>query len=89
MPRYMIEASHDPSLCQRVQAAFLQAGAHYLARADWGCKGGTHKAWITVETESDTDARLMVPPIIRTSALLVKLNKFTPEEVRAFHQDEQ
>ena len=89
MPRYMIESSHDPSLCQRIQAAFLQAGAHYLTRADWGCKGGIHKVWITVEAKSDTDARLMVPPIIRTSALLAKLNKFTPEDVRVFHQDVQ
>ncbi len=87
MPQYMIESSHDANLCQRVQAAFLQAGAHYLTKADWGCKGGIHKAWITVEAISDTDARLMIPPIIRTSALLAELNKFTPEEVRVFHQD--
>ncbi len=87
MPRYMIESSHDPSLCQRIQAAFLQAGVHYLTRADWGCKDGRHTAWITVEAKSDSDARLMVPPIIRTSAMLAKLNKFTPEEVRVFHQD--
>ncbi len=86
MPRYMIESSHDPGLCQRVQAAFLQAGVHYLTRADLGCKGGRHTAWIIVEAKSDTDARLMVPPIIRTSAVLAKLNKFTPEEVRAFHR---
>ena len=89
MPQYMIESSHDSSICQRVQAAFLQAGAHYLTRADWGCKGGIHKAWITIEANSDTDARLMVPPIIRTSALLAKLNKFTPAEVRVFHRDVQ
>ncbi len=87
MQRYMIESSHDPSLCQRVQAAFLQAGVHYLTRADWGCRGGTHTAWIAVEAKDDNDARLMVPPIIRTSATLAKLNKFTPEEVRVFHQD--
>ena len=89
MPRYIIESSHDPSLCQRIQSAFLQAGAHYLTRADWGCKGGIHTTWITVEAKNDHDARLMVPPIIRTSALLAKLNKFTAEEVREFHQDAQ
>jgi len=89
MPRYMIESSHDPGLCQLVLAAFLQAGVHYLTRADWGCKSGIHTAWITVEANSDTDARLMVPPTIRTSALLAKLNKFTPEEVRVFRQDVQ
>ncbi len=85
MPQYIIDSAHEASICQRVQTAFLEAGATFLTRADWGCKAGVHKAWITVEAKTDADARLMVPPIIRTSALLAKLNKFSPDEVRAFH----
>jgi hypothetical protein len=65
--------------------AFAQAGAHYLLRADWGCKQGVHKAWIVVEAENDADARMVVPPIFRGEALVVKLNEFTTEEIRAMH----
>ena len=84
MPRYMIQASHDPSHdgCVRVLDAFLRAGAHYLTNADWGCLAGDHTAWITVEADDDYQARLMVPPVIRRDAQVTKLNKFTPQEIR-------
>ena len=87
MTRYLIEAAHDPNpdACLRMLGAFLQAGAHYLTHADWGCMDGQHKAWIVIEAESDADARLMVPPVIRGTARLVKLNRFTPEQIRELH----
>ena len=89
MLRYMIQASHDPApdACMQLLDAFLQAGAHYLTNAEWGCEAGEHTAWIIVEADSDDEARLMVPPNIRNTALLVRLNRFTPEQIRQFHQD--
>ncbi len=91
MARYIIEASHDhtPAACLRLLDAFAKAGAHYLTHTDWGCLAGVHKAWIMVEAENDGDARLMVPPVIRDSALLVRLNKFTPEQIRELIQTKQ
>ncbi len=84
MDRYMIQASHDPdpAACSRMVESFLRAGAHYLTNAEWGCKAGVHTAWILVEAGSEAEARLMVPPAIRNTALLVKLNRFTPEQIR-------
>ena len=91
MARYIIEASHDPTpaACLRLLDAFARAGAHYLTHTDWGCLAGVHKAWIMVEAENDDDARLMVPPVIRDSAVLVSLNKFTPEQIRELIQTQQ
>jgi hypothetical protein len=90
MPKYLIEASHEPTYqaCVRVLKAFEQAGAHYLLRADWGCKAGVHSAWIIVEAENEHDARLVVPPVVRSSARVVQLNKYTPEEVKNFHEED-
>ncbi len=84
MPRYMIQASHEPShqVCIRTLDAFLRAGAHYLTNADWGCLAGEHTAWITVEADDDYQARLMVPPVIRRTAQVTKLNRFTPQRIR-------
>jgi hypothetical protein len=65
--------------------AFMQAGSHYLTNADWGCKAGDHRSWLQVEADDDAQARLMVPPVIRHSARLVKLNKFTPEQIKEMH----
>ncbi len=85
MDHYMIQASHDPDpgACLRMLESFLRAGAHYLTNAEWGCMAGVHTAWILVQADSEAEARLMVPPAIRNTALLVKLNNFTPEQIRA------
>ncbi len=84
MPRYMIQESHEPSheACVRALDAFLRAGAHYLTNAEWGCQVGVHTAWITVEADDDYQARLMVPPVIRRTAQVTRLNRFTPQEIR-------
>jgi hypothetical protein len=63
--------------------SFLRAGANYLTNAEWGCMAGVHAAWILVEAGSEAEARLMVPPAIRNTALLVKISRFTPEQIKA------
>ena len=88
MPRYLIQQSHDPSLlgCQRVFEALAAKGSHFLAYADWGCEVGVHTGWLIVEAEDDADARRMVPPVIRKTASVVRLNRATPERFQADHQ---
>jgi len=83
MERYLIEVTHEPqvSACLRVVEVFLRTGSHFLTNADWGCKDGEHKAWIIVEMENEDEARLIVPPEFRSQAKIVKLNKFTMEEI--------
>jgi hypothetical protein len=89
MERYLIQASHEPGECLETLDAYLRAGAHYLTNAEWGCQAGVHTEWVIVEAENDADARRVVPPIIRKTALLVRLNKFSPEQIREFHEREQ
>ncbi len=86
MARFVIEASHTAPDCVEVLDSILRAGAHYLTNTEWGCQDGVHTAWIIVEADSRDEARLMIPPIMRNEALLVELNKFSPEQVRAFHE---
>ena len=84
MPRYLIQDSHEPShvACVRALDAFMRAGAHYLTNAEWGCLAGEHTAWIMVEADDDYQALLMVPPVIRRTAQVTRLNRFTPQEIR-------
>ena len=88
MARYLIYATHEPEECVKTLDSYLQAGAHYLTHADWGCEVGVHAEWLVVEAESEREALLMVPPIVRTAAQLVKLTRYTPEQIRALHKDE-
>ena len=83
MSRFLIEVPHadEPAECARVVEVFLRTGSHFLARAEWGCKDGDHKAWIIVDVDSKDDARAIVPSAFRREAKIVGLNTFTLNEI--------
>jgi hypothetical protein len=83
MSKFFIEVPHDDEEveCARVVQIFLKTGSHFLTHADWGCSDGEHKAWLIVDVESKEQARSILPPAFRSQAKIVKLNKFTMEEV--------
>lgn len=83
MPKYLIEVPHDENeeACARVVECFLDYGSHFAVKADWGCKDGVHKAWITIETDNKEEARAILPPAHRAQATIVELNKFSMAEI--------
>jgi hypothetical protein len=83
MARFLIEAPHEaePTACARAVKVFLETGSHFLTNADWGCLDGEHKAWIILEAESKDEARFVLPPAYRPEAKIVRLNKFTMDEI--------
>jgi hypothetical protein len=83
MARFLIEVEHDEgvSSCMQVIQTFLQTGSHFLSNADWGCKDGEHKAWIIVDLDSKEEALSVLPPVFRSNAKVIQLNKFNMEDV--------
>ncbi len=81
--RFLIESPHEPGDCARLLQLVRAAG--YLHNFDWGCKAGVHCGWAIVEADSESHALLAVPPLVRSRARIVRLNKFTPEEVDPLH----
>ena len=83
MPKFLIEVPHDEEFaaCARVVESFLDYGSHFATKADWGCKDGVHKAWITIEAHTREEARNILPPAYRALATVVQLNTFTKEEI--------
>jgi hypothetical protein len=58
---------------------FLAAG--YLARFDWGCSAGQHCGWTIIEAENATEARMVVPSLLRSKACVIELQKFTQDDI--------
>ena len=83
MGKFLIEVPHeeDELACARVVEVFLKTGSHFLTHADWGCRDGEHKAWILIEVENKEEARRILPPAFRSQAKIVRLNKFSMEEI--------
>lgn len=83
MPRFLIESPHEEEVvaCAKAVRVLLTSGSHFLTHADWGCKDGDHRAWIIVDVDSRDEARGLLPPAMRAQARIVKLNKFSLEEI--------
>jgi nicotinate-nucleotide pyrophosphorylase len=83
MKSFLIEVPHEDKTeeCARAVKLFLQSGSHYLTHADWGCMDGEHKCWIVIEANDKEEARRMIPSVMRSSAKIVMLNKFSMENV--------
>jgi hypothetical protein len=83
MPRFLIEVPHEAEerACALAIQVLLRTGSHYLTNAEWGCTDGDHKVWVIVDVDSKEQARAILPPVYRSQAKIVKLNKFSMEEI--------
>jgi hypothetical protein len=84
MDRYLIETPHRNQDCLNLLQILHAQG--YLVHFDWGCKSGVHTGWAIIEAESEAQARLAVPPLVRGEARVIKLNKFDLATVAQIHQ---
>jgi hypothetical protein len=91
MARFLIEVPHEGKAkeCALAVKVLLSSGSHYLTHADFGCLDGEHKAWIIVEIDSKEEAQFILPPVYRARAKIVKLNKFSLEEINEFLEKHQ
>lgn len=85
MDRYLIETPHTDEECLGLLEQILAAG--YLHNFDWGCTDGDHTGWAIVEAENLEQAKLAVPTMVRAKARVVRLNKFTDEDVQRLHAE--
>lgn len=77
MDRYLIETPHTTQDCKMLVQQLYAMG--YLNQFDWGCLDGVHSGWAIIEAESEAQARLTVPSLVRSKARVVKLYKFSVE----------
>ena len=83
MDRFLLETPHTDSECIALLEQILAMG--YLHQFDWGCEAGVHCGWAIIEAESESQARLAIPPLVREKVRIVKLNKFLDEDVKGLH----
>jgi hypothetical protein len=83
MDRYLIETPHTLDECLGLLDQILAMG--YLHNFDWGCEDGDHTGWAIIEAENQAQAMLAVPTMIRAKARVVRLSRFTDEDVQRFH----
>ena len=86
MEKYFVESKHTPEECLRALDEVLAKGPNVLDRIEWGCMAGDHTGYCIVDATSDADALKIVPTFLHGKARVVKLNKFTADQIKSFHQ---
>ena len=80
---FLIISPHTPEECMTALEQAETLGS--LSKFEWGCKGGDHTAYAFVQAASAEDALKLVPENVRAQARAVKVNKFTPAEIKSMH----
>jgi hypothetical protein len=83
--RFLVSAPHTKEECLRALDEINATGKQLLDRCDFGCMAGDHTTYVVLEAKDVEALRKMLPPSW-SNARLVKLNKFTPEQIASFHK---
>jgi hypothetical protein len=83
--RFLLEAPHTVEECLQALDEVMAQSTQLMAKHDWGCAAGVHVGWAVVEAEDEAEATKFIPTFLREKSRVVRLNKFTPEQVRALH----
>jgi len=87
---YLISMKHEPEDCIRFLEDWEKEHKALLAKAEWGCAGGTHSGWVLVEATSEQAAIAKVPPSNRPGAKAVLVEVMNnPDHLKKMHQQLQ
>ncbi len=84
MDRFLVVSPHAAEECKDAIMQVLAIG--YITHFDWGCLDGDHTGWATVEASSPQEALMAVPTAQRRNARVIRITKFSPEEIERMHE---
>lgn len=76
----MVISGHTAEDCRRAVKYFADFHAGYITHFEWGCKDNDHNAYAIIDAESHEQAKLVVPPLFRDKARIIKLVRFNPKK---------
>ena len=83
--RFQVISRHTPENCLKVLDEVSAKNPKLLSRFDWGCMAGDHTGYAVVEAKDEAGVKAMLPAGMQ-DAKIVKLNKFTTEQIKSFHE---
>jgi len=83
---YFVQLPHTPEECLKAMDEVVAKSSKLLAKVNWACMAGDHTGYAFVEAASESAVRDMLPASQRDKARIVKVNKFTAEQIKSFHE---
>jgi len=86
MARFLIQSPHKPEECLRALDGIFAKGKDTLEKYEFGCREGDHTGYMTVDAGTKNEVlNKYVPDFLQSKARVVEIQKFTPDEIKAFH----
>lgn len=85
MQSFLISSPHTAEQCLAALDDLNAMAPGLLAKMEFGCMAGDHTGYAIVKAANADAARNMLPESLRASAKIQPLTKFTPEQIKAFH----
>lgn len=88
MATYQLESPHTDAECLRAldEISAGTRGSELLKKMHFGCMSGVHTGWAVVDAADEAAAKELLPAFLRGRAKAVKVDLFTPEQIKGFHK---
>jgi hypothetical protein len=83
---FMIASPHTQEECMAAIDAVAAKGPENLSQWNWGCMAGDHTGYAFVTATDDKSALANVPENIRAKAKATKVDRFTMDQIKMFHE---
>jgi hypothetical protein len=82
---FMVISPHTKQECLDALDGISYQGKEALSNWGFGCMSGDHTAYGFYEAENEEAARKMIPENVRSKARVLKIDKFTQDQIKSFH----
>ena len=86
MVEFLIEIPHEERNC--LELIQLLGAQGDLANFEWGCQDGVHSGWAMITANSEAEACLVVPSLMRRQARVVRVSRFDAATVAQVRRNE-
>lgn len=83
---YLITLPHTPEHCLEMLDSYSAESPKMLEKVEWACMSGDHTGYCIVKAENEMEARNMLPASERSTAKVTKVEKFSSEQIKKFHE---
>lgn len=79
MNRFLVISPHTADECKMAIKQFREYNAGFLTHFEWGCLDNDHTAYAIINADTHENAKMSVPPMLRTKAKVIRVTYFNPE----------
>jgi len=83
---FFVKAPHTVEQCMHVLDETKEKGEDYLSKFKFGCMSGDHAFYSFIEASSEEDVRRMLPKDLQATAMIEKVDTFTPKQIEEMHR---